>query len=145
MWYGVDFDKTLADEDGQPIQDMVDRVEEALTKGLDVRIFTARDPKDDAEIKNFCREHFGRELPITDTKDYEMEEIWDDKAVNPGDTMLQGIGHLAGVMKQHVAKMGGTSPGTSSAKKTKKSRFLGAIQKFSQGVKKGSYSERYGS
>ena len=140
MWYGVDFDKTLADEDGQPIQAMVDKVNEALEKGLDVRIFTARDPKDDAEIKNFCRKHFGRELPITDTKDYEMEEMWDDKAVNPEETMLQGIGHLAGIMKERV--MGETK---SSPKKSKKSKFLGAIQKFSQGVKKGSYSERYGS
>jgi len=140
MWYGVDFDKTLADESGQPIQDMVERVEEALAKGLDVRIFTARDPKDDAEIKLFCRKYFGKELPITDTKDYEMEEMWDDKAVNPGDTMLQGIGHLAGIMKERVL---GSKEGPK--KKTKKSRFLGAIQKFSQGVKKGSYSERYGS
>ena len=140
MWYGIDFDKTLADEGGQPIQGMVERVEEALAKGLDVRIFTARDPKDDAEIRLFCRKHFGKELPITDTKDPDMEEIWDDKAVNPGETMLQGIGHLAGIMKQKVL---GQKDGPK--KMTKKSRLLGAIRGFSKGVKKGSYAERYGS
>ena len=53
--------------------------------------------------------------------------------------MLQGIGHLAGIMKERVL---GQKKGQ---KMTKKSRLLGAIKGFSKGVKKGSYAERYGS
>lgn len=119
MWYGIDFDKTLVDEDGQPIMSMVDKVNVALSEGKDVRIFTARDSKDDDEIKQFCRKFMGEELPITNKKDRNLEEIWDDKAVNPGDTMLQGIGNLQGIMKE-------TTP-----KKKKKNKFMEAVSKFS--------------
>lgn len=81
-WIGVDFDGTLAHSDtGEPIQPMVDRVKEHLKEGKDVRILTARDETMDDEVKEFCKEHFGCELPITNQKDHEMERLYDDKAV----------------------------------------------------------------
>lgn len=108
-WFGVDFDKTLVDEDGQPIPEMVDRVKNALSEGKDVRIFTARISGDEVsdsirEINDFCLENFGQELPITNEKDYELEEIWDDKAVNPHmeDAKMMGMGNLAAAMREHV-------------------------------------------
>jgi len=32
-------------------------------------------------IRSLCRREFGRELPITCTKDYRMFELWDDLVV----------------------------------------------------------------
>ena len=121
MWYGVDFDKTLVDEQGNPIYSMVDKVNTALSEGKDVRIFTARLTGDNAaeserEIKDFCIENFGVELPITNEKDYELEEIWDDKSINPHmeDSKMMGIGNLAGALKEKVKgfrkKVGGKKP-----------------------------------
>jgi hypothetical protein len=108
-WIGVDLDGTLAHYDGwrdgsigKPIQVMVERVRGWLAQGKDVRIFTARvgpqhsverphtDPpcapcEDQAHqvafIEDWCREQFGRALPITATKDLGMIELWDDRAV----------------------------------------------------------------
>jgi hypothetical protein len=60
-----------------------------LESGRDVRIFTARVADLDDErftsnqrslIDAFCYEQFGRPLPITAQKDFQMDEIWDDKA-----------------------------------------------------------------
>jgi hypothetical protein len=109
-WIGVDFDGTLAEYDhwrgadhvGAPIPAMVERVKRWLADGKNVRIFTARVYSPSyAEcgsivewtqrlnetinarrlIDAFCRQQFGRVLPITCTKDYQMYELWDDRAV----------------------------------------------------------------
>lgn len=98
-WIGVDLDGTLAEYDhwrgadhiGAPIPAMVDRVRQWLEAGVDVRIFTARVcerpglPLDHIiaanHIKRWCLEHLGRELPVTNVKDYAMVELWDDRAV----------------------------------------------------------------
>jgi hypothetical protein len=100
-WIGVDLDGTLAQYDkwvspdhiGEPIVVMVDRVKGWLAAGLDVRIFTARVSHDGtyqrllearvarSSIENWCEQHFGRVLPITNVKDYAMLELWDDRAV----------------------------------------------------------------
>jgi hypothetical protein len=108
-WIGVDLDGTLAEYTvfkgagviGAPIPLMVERVKRWLQEGKDVRIFTARvdggtvalnagNPDGqqflDVEavkrpIREWCIKHLGRELPITNTKDYAMIELWDDRCV----------------------------------------------------------------
>ena len=96
-WVGIDLDGTLAHYDhvwrgpdviGEPVPPMVDRVKAMLEEGVDVRIFTARVGGTAAEaaaarphIEAWCAEHLGRVLPVTDTKDYGMYELWDDRAV----------------------------------------------------------------
>ncbi len=91
-WIGVDLDGTLAHYErwddgkiGKPIKPMVDRVKRWLSEGKDVRIFTARASDHKAStieaIEAWCKEHIGRELPVTNTKDFGMIELWDDRAV----------------------------------------------------------------
>jgi hypothetical protein len=98
-WYGVDLDATLAEYTGfkgpgligAPVPVMVARVKRWLEEGKDVRIFTARvGPSCGMEhypelerkaIEAWCLLHIGRVLPITATKDFLMEELWDDRAV----------------------------------------------------------------
>lgn len=91
-WTGVDLDKTLARYDGDihsvgdPIAPMVERVKKWLAEGREVRIVTARvSGHDHAEqremIQQWCEVHLGCRLPVTCTKDFEMRELWDDRAV----------------------------------------------------------------
>lgn len=100
-WIGVDFDGTLAmytewkgpTHCGEPIMPMVDRVKAWLAAGVEVRIFTARvshdgsakrmAEADDARfaIVNWCWQHIGTALRVTNQKDYAMLELWDDRAV----------------------------------------------------------------
>jgi len=103
-WIGVDLDGTLAKyeewkgEDciGEPVPLMVERVQQWLALGKEVRIFTARmcahgsplivdgetiilDMK--TPIEEWCLEHIGRKLPVTNAKDFGMIELWDDRCV----------------------------------------------------------------
>lgn len=97
-WIGVDLDGTLAeyhgwqgiDHIGLPVPYMIQRVQEWLEQGKDVRIFTARASGDVADrdaqivrdtINKWCLQHLGKILPITNVKDFEMIELWDDRAV----------------------------------------------------------------
>lgn len=101
-WIGVDFDGTLAtDKDSYPIPVMVERVKRWLSQGIAVKILTARvnvpylisnEGKSSevalAEvaahiyyIKKWCKNHIGQELPVTCSKDYQMYQLWDDRAV----------------------------------------------------------------
>lgn len=100
-WIGVDLDSTLAtyttwkgiDDIGAPIPKMLRRVKIWLKEGIDVRIFTARVWSDGSSesnrnalaaafaIEKWCVEHIGQRLPITNSKDYDMLELWDDRAV----------------------------------------------------------------
>lgn len=97
-WIGVDLDGTLAHYDkwrgehhiGKPIAPMVERVKQWRAEGREVRIFTARvwdggDGRDVSEVREvierWCQEHIGEVLPVTNTKDYGMIELWDDRAV----------------------------------------------------------------
>lgn len=96
-WIGVDLDGTLAFYDkwqgpmhiGGPIKPMVDRVKKWLDAGRDVRIFTARVCGSDNlgveavrfAIRYWCYTNLGEELPITNVKDWEMDELWDDRCV----------------------------------------------------------------
>lgn len=90
-WIGVDLDGTLAYYDkwrgkehiGKPIPKMLDQVKHWLKSGKEVRIFTARasDPSAVPYINEWCREHVGQALAVTNVKDYGMIELWDDRAV----------------------------------------------------------------
>jgi hypothetical protein len=114
-WIGVDLDGTLAVYDkwrgpehiGEPIPAMVERVLSWIAQGRDVRIFTARVTEasknaDGTEhnmarvreaIQTWCRTHLGIVLPITNVKDWNMVELWDDRAVqlipNTGRTIAE--------------------------------------------------------
>jgi hypothetical protein len=92
-WIGVDLDGTLAHYDewrgvehiGEPVPAMVERVRAWLKAGRDVRIFTARvyraDVRAELYVRAWCKQHIGQELPVTCVKDYNMTELWDDRAV----------------------------------------------------------------
>lgn len=90
-WIGVDLDGTLAHYEGwkgiehigAPVPAMLKRVIGWLVQGQEVRIFTARAATPEAipHIKEWCKEHFGFELPITNIKDFQMIELWDDRCV----------------------------------------------------------------
>lgn len=93
---------------GQPVEIMVNRIREWIAQGLEVRIFTARvypinmcidsyDFKYPVEflmdenyrrsiesvraIQDWCIEHVGHLLPVTNVKDYGMVVLWDDRAI----------------------------------------------------------------
>lgn len=103
-WYGFDLDGTLAKYEkyktgaiGPPIPNIVQRVKQYLAMGRDVRIFTARvsvvpgeentsnggilrKQENERAIKLWCLQVFGRELPMTCSKDRHCCELWDDIA-----------------------------------------------------------------
>ena len=98
-WIGVDLDGTLAEyygwvsetHIGPPIPKMVDRVKKWVEEGQKVKIMTARayparSGKTDVKeviknIENWCLEHVGTKLEVTYEKDYNMIELWDDRAI----------------------------------------------------------------
>jgi hypothetical protein len=94
-WIGVDLDATLAHYDGwkghdspigKPIPKMVVNVKRWLAKGKTVKIFTARvdgdkSGKQERMIKEWCKEHIGQELDVTNVKTRSMYQLWDDRAV----------------------------------------------------------------
>jgi hypothetical protein len=96
-WIGVDLDGTLAEyhgwlgaEDiGKPIPAMVERVQQWIKDGKQVRIVTARVALSNSErtiaacaVYNWCNTHLGFELPVTSEKDFAMIELWDDRCVH---------------------------------------------------------------
>lgn len=118
-WIGIDLDGTLAEyrgfkgplEIGKPIPRMLDRVREMLYTGVEIKIFTARIDPIGLEkyrfttgdrfatvehvtkaIEVWCEHYIGRKLPITDRKDLDTIEIWDDHCVqvktNTGEFIL---------------------------------------------------------
>lgn len=90
---------------GPPIPLMLERVKNWISQGIEVRIFTARIDgaitktakeliKHNQEFKTFedvefvkqvieqwCLKYIGRVIPITNSKDLEMIELWDDRCV----------------------------------------------------------------
>lgn len=110
-WIGVDLDGTLAEYHGwkgvehigKPIKPMCDRVRAWLEVGRDVRIFTARvSEREDEErfrclfaIENFCLREFGTVLRITNVKDFNMKELWDDRAVQVEFNTGRRVGNVA--------------------------------------------------
>ena len=115
-WLGVDLDGTLAkydgwkghDQIGEPILPMIEKVKEAIADGMTVKIFTARvcsaQKQEDVDtalraITSWCFKHIGVQLPITSEKDFNMVEMWDDRAVqvipNEGMTLQEKIIKIA--------------------------------------------------
>lgn len=112
-WIGVDLDATLAKYHigdlhrngvthiGPPIPRMVNKVKQWLAEGRTVKIFTARVaeknnrdiPQIRAAIEEWCETHIGQVLEITNVKDWDMEVLYDDRAVqivpNTGMTPLE--------------------------------------------------------
>ena len=105
-WIGVDFDGTLAYYDrwqgtslGEPIPLMLERVKHWLAQGIEIRILTARVSSRNqvmrlskgeemweseahrAAIEAWCEKHLGQKLVVTAEKDFQMSELWDDRAV----------------------------------------------------------------
>lgn len=98
-WIGVDLDGTLATYDGwrgvehigEPVPAMLARVKAWLDRDVEVRILTARvsGGEDDTRdvwgarraIELWCLKHLGRVLPVTCTKDFAMDQLWDDRAI----------------------------------------------------------------
>lgn len=100
-WIGVDLDGTLAHYEGfqgtehigEPIMPMVNRVRGWLSQGKNVKIFTARmhghgmpligggiaDVK--TPIEQWCIRHLGACLDVTNSKDFGMIELWDDRCI----------------------------------------------------------------
>lgn len=100
-WIGVDLDGTLAHYDefkgvdviGEPLGPMVERVKRWLSEGKTVKIFTARYHGHGmaligggvadvvTPIQEWCKEHIGQPLEVTNQKDFGMIELWDDRCV----------------------------------------------------------------
>lgn len=90
-WIGLDLDGTLArydgwrglDSIGKPIPRMVRRLETWLEAGYQVKIFTARAsvPGGVEAVKAWLEKHGLPELEVTNEKDFNLVEYWDDRAV----------------------------------------------------------------
>lgn len=98
-WIGVDLDGTLAVYDewqgaahiGAPVPRMVARIKTWLREGTEVRIFTARvaglrggevEAVESARlIGEWCAEHIGVALKVTNEKDFGMIQLWDDRCI----------------------------------------------------------------
>lgn len=104
-WIGVDFDGTLATYDkwvawdifGQPIPLMMNRVKAWLAEGQQVKIFTARAAFENdtcyktgqsftradivSALQDWCEVNGLPRLEVTATKDFQMIELWDDRAI----------------------------------------------------------------
>lgn len=96
-WIGVDLDGTLAEYHGwvdvnhigTPIPAMVERVKKWLDEGIEVRIMTARISgpvyQDNQiarhHIRNWTETHLGARLTVTCSKDLDMIQLWDDRAI----------------------------------------------------------------
>ena len=94
-WIGVDLDGTLADMSkppipgtniGPPIDRMVQRIRKWIAEGKEVRIVTARVGwnRDQVPMILWYLKACGvtdKELVIQANKDYDMEELWDDRVV----------------------------------------------------------------
>lgn len=103
-WIGVDLDGTLAhyeswddqgSEIGEPVESMLERVRAWIEGGKRVKIFTARAGEADQidRVAAWLIKHGLGDLEITNVKDFEMLELWDDRAIrverNTG-AILQG-------------------------------------------------------
>lgn len=91
-WIGVDLDGTLAEDHGwqgieyigKPIPEMLKRVQKWLLENKRVKIFTARvsrGPKAIKYIEEWLKDNGLPVLEITNVKDYDMIELWDDRVV----------------------------------------------------------------
>ncbi len=89
-WIGVDLDGTLAHYEGwndgkigEPIPAMMERVKKWVQREVEVRIFTARasDPTLVKQVEAWLCDQGLPALQVTNVKDFEMIELWDDRAI----------------------------------------------------------------
>lgn len=90
-WVGVDLDGTLArwesgssiNSIGQPVPEMLALVKKMLGHGIRVKIFTARagDPSQHGLIAQWLEKNGLPPLEVTNVKDYAMERLYDDRAI----------------------------------------------------------------
>jgi len=90
-WVGVDLDGTLAvwgpgaslHRIGPPVPAMLSYVRRMRDNGIRVKIFTARagDPKQIPKIEKWLEKNGLPGLEITNVKDYNMERLYDDRAI----------------------------------------------------------------
>ena|SRR5260370_327327 len=88
-WIGVDLDGTLAEYTGwidelfigKPIPIMVDRIKAWRLEKITIKIMTARAvyPEAVKAIEEWCQVIFGETFEVTDRKDFQMIELWDDR------------------------------------------------------------------
>jgi hypothetical protein len=93
-WIGVDLDGTLAEATpwqgmshiGPPVPLMMRRVQQWLSKGLRVKIMTARagDPEGVVATQAWLKANGLPELEVTDKKDFGMIELWEAVSLQPG-------------------------------------------------------------
>ena len=91
-WIGVDLDGTLAEYNdwigiehiGKPIAPMIERVKDWIADGKKVKIFAARVTQGQEAIR-YIHEWLAAqglpELEVTNVKDFDMIERWDDRCV----------------------------------------------------------------
>ena len=88
----MDLDGTLAEswpgevhdnKIGKPVPEMLERVKAWVAAGQEVRILTARGGSylSVLAVKAWCKKHVGVELTVTNAKDFDMIQLWDDRAV----------------------------------------------------------------
>lgn len=90
-WIGIDLDGTLAfadkwmgaDEIGEPIPLMLERVKQMIKEGHTVKILTARAAQEEQipPIRKWLKQHELGDLEITCSKDHKMVALYDDKAI----------------------------------------------------------------
>jgi len=90
-WIAMDLDGTLATYDarhgvaivGKAIESIVFRVKHWLDMGIEVRVFTARasDPTLIAPIQSWLIENGLPDLVITNRRDMDLMQLWDDRVV----------------------------------------------------------------
>lgn len=90
-WIGVDLDGTLAEDGpwvdayhiGQPVEPMMNRVKEWIAQGITVKIVTARAgvPNGIPPVKTWLEKQGLPDLEVTNQKDFNMIELWDDRAI----------------------------------------------------------------
>lgn len=116
MSIAVDFDGTLATYDkwrgmnytGEPIEPMVRRVKQWLSRGKKVVIFTtrARSSVGVKAIEEWLEKNGLPKLRITNIKEHTMEEFWDDKAVKvePNTGIVNESEYLINYVKTKIEK-----------------------------------------
>ncbi|WP_406706992.1 hypothetical protein [Sodalis sp.] len=107
-WIGVDLNGTLAEARtgqgtriGKPVVPMMQRIRRWLSEGRDVRIFTARAATADGvrAVQNWLRTQGLPALTVTNMKDSEMLQLWDDRAIR----VVKNTGKVcAGCEKRHA-------------------------------------------
>lgn len=95
-WIGVDLDGTLASDTGgelwdaegrpkigRPVNEMVARIKRWIGEGRMVKIFTARagSPAQVEAIRAWLARQGLPDLEVTNVKDFNMIELWDDRCV----------------------------------------------------------------